>query len=65
MEQAKEWGVMHYVSHEAAKRVSYITVSAETGEHVDTLVEKLVFLMPETPPAMPKEDEELHTCALL
>lgn len=52
--------MLHYVSHEAAKHVSYITVSAETGEHIDTLIEKLVFLMPEVPPT-PKEGEELHT----
>lgn len=57
--------MLHYVSHEAAKHVSYITVSAETGEHVDTLIEKLVFLMPDAPP-VPKDGEELHTwCSVL
>lgn len=57
--------MLHYVSHEAAKHVSYITVSAETGEHMDTLIEKLVFLMPDAPP-VPKDGEELHTwCSVL
>lgn len=66
VEQAKEWGLLHYSALEAARHVSYITVSAQTGEHIDTLVEKLVFLMPDTPPPMPKDGEHLQSwCALL
>lgn len=66
MEQAKEWNLLHYAALEQARHVSYTTVSAKTGEHIDLLVERLTFLLPEELPLLPNEGEKLQSwCAFV
>lgn len=64
-EQAKFWGVTNIIALNAAENVSYMVTSALTGEGCDTLKEKIIFMLPDTPPVVGSEEDYRHWCSVM